>query len=232
MSLSTEHAHLEEAAQDAVAVFARAIGIANVEYCLEQVGTETFLKFVVGRPLPLYDHALRVTQKALPTESPFRGLLGLAVQHERVFPRSLEAVVLQTIITRETRRVAQRERGGPLSPAKISFQNGEDVKVTQPATHLILGRRGVGKSTLILRAVDILEQAKQICVVMDMQTYSELAQTSLCREVLHDFARKLAESVEEQLPAVGQGGVAQRLRSFSESVLDGEGEDFSRSTRT
>ena len=150
MPISTEYADIEQAAQDAAAIFARAIGISEVAYRLEQVGTETFLKFVVGRTLPLYDHALRVTQKALPPESPFRGLLGLTFQHERLFPRSLEADVLQTIITRETRRVAQRERVGPLSLANVSFQNREDLKVIQPATHLILGRRGVGKSTLIL----------------------------------------------------------------------------------
>jgi len=222
MSLSTEHADLEQAAQDTATIFARAIGISEVEYRLEQVGTETFLKFVVGRALPLYDHALRVTQKTLPPESPFRGLLGLTFQHERVFPRSLEADVLQTIITRETRRVAQRERVGPLSPANISFQNREDLKVIQPATHLIVGRRGVGKSTLIVRAVELLEKAKKVCVVMDMQAYSELAETALYREVLHDFTRKLAESAEEKLPPARQGTLVQKLRSFSEAVLDSE----------
>jgi energy-coupling factor transporter ATP-binding protein EcfA2 len=224
MSTPTKDPDLEEAAQDAADIFARAIGVSQVEYRLEQAGTETFLKFVVGRALPLYDHALRTTQKMLPPESPFRGLMGLNFQSERVFPRSLEADVLQAIITRETRRVAQRERVGPLSPANISFQNGEDLKVIQPATHLILGRRGVGKSTLILRAVELLEKAKKVCVVMDMQAYSELVQTALYREVLHDFARKLAESMEEKFPLVAQGTLVRRLRSFSEAVLDGETE--------
>ena len=224
MSISTEHADIQQAAQDAAAIFARAIGISEVEYCLEQVGTETFLKFVVGRALPLYDHALRVTQKTLAPESPFRGVLGLTFQHERVFPRSLEADVLQTIITRQTRRVAQREGAGPLSRANISFQNREDLKVIQPATHLILGRRGVGKSTLILRAVELLEKAKKVCVVMDMQAYSELVQTALCREVLHDLTRKLAESAEQRVPARTLRRVARQLRSFSEAVLEGEKE--------
>ena len=187
MSTSTKDPDLEEAALDAAAIFARAIGISEVAYRLQQAGTETFLKFVVGRPLPLYDHALRITQMTLSPESPFRGLLGLTFEHERVFPRSLEADVLQTIITRQTRRVAQREPVGPLSLANISFQNREDLKVIQPATHLILGRRGVGKSTLILRAVELLEKAKKLCVVMDMQAYSELVQAALYREVLHDL---------------------------------------------
>ena len=222
MSTSTKDPDLEEAALDAAAIFARAIGISEVAYRLQQAGTETFLKFVVGRPLPLYDHALRITQMTLSPESPFRGLLGLTFEHERVFPRSLEADVLQTIITRQTRRVAQREPVGPLSLANISFQNREDLKVIQPATHLILGRRGVGKSTLILRAVELLEKAKKLCVVMDMQAYSELVQAALYREVLHDFARKLAETAEEKLAAAVQGTVSRRLRSFSEAVLEGE----------
>jgi energy-coupling factor transporter ATP-binding protein EcfA2 len=224
MSISTEPSDLKQAAQDAAGIFARAIGISEVEYHHEQVGTETFLKFVVGRALPLYDHALRMTQKALPEESPFRGLLGLTFQHERPFPRSLEADVLQAIITRETRRVAQRERVGHITPANISFQNREDLKVIQPATHLILGRRGVGKSTLILRAVELLEKAPKVCVVMDMQTYSELTHAALYREVLHDFARKLAESVEQKLPAAKQRAVTRQLRTFSDALLDDEKE--------
>jgi energy-coupling factor transporter ATP-binding protein EcfA2 len=220
MSISTDHADLDQAAQDAAAIFARAIGISEVGHRLVQVGTETFLKFIVGRQSPLYDHALRVTQKALPDESPFRGLLGLTFQTEQLFPRSLEADVLQTIITRETRRVVQRERVGPLSLANISFQNREDLKVIQPATHLILGRRGVGKSTLILRAVELLEKARKVCVVMDMQAYSELVKTPLYREVLHDFARKLAESAEERIPVARQGTLVGQLRSFSDGILD------------
>lgn len=227
MSTHTEHADVDQAARDAAAIFARAIGISDIEYRLEPIGTETFVKFIVGRELPLYDHALRITQKALPVESPFRGLLGLAVRNERVFPRSLEADVLQTIITRETRRVAQRQQTGPLSPANISFQNREDLKVIQPATHLIMGRRGVGKSTLILRAVELLDKAKQICIVMDMQAYSELTQTALHREVLHDFARKLAESAEHKLPLAMHEQVVPQLRTFSESMLDDQ-KDISR----
>jgi hypothetical protein len=75
--------------------------------------------------------------------------------------------------------------------------------------------------------VELLEKAKKLCVVMDMQAYSELVQTALYREVLHDFARKLAETVEEKLPAAVQGTIARRLRSFSESMLEGE-KDVSR----
>jgi len=58
--------------------------------------------------------------------------------------------------------------------------------------------------------------------VMDMQAYSELAETALYREVLHDFTRKLAESAEEKLPPARQGTLVQKLRSFSEAVLDSE----------
>ena len=125
MAISTEHPDLEQAAQDAAAVFARCDRDCGVEYRLEQIGTETFLKFVVGRELPLYDHALRVTQKTLPPESPFRGLLGLTFQHERVFPCSLEADVLQTIITRETRRVGAEGNGrSPLAGEHLLPESG------------------------------------------------------------------------------------------------------------
>ncbi len=49
MSTSTKDLNLEEAALDAAAIFARAIGISEVKYRLQEAGTETFLKFVVGR---------------------------------------------------------------------------------------------------------------------------------------------------------------------------------------
>jgi len=219
-SVHENPSELNSGVEEAARIFAGVIGITDIQSRTEEVGSEVFLKFCVGRPAPIYDHALRVTQKSLPEENPFRGLLNLVYEKVRKFPHSLEADVLQAFITRETRRVVQRERTGPLSISNLSFQNREDLKIIQPATHLLVGRRGVGKSTLIRRAADLLEKANKICVVMDMQAYSdELSGQSLCREVLHDFSRKLVES-GQQGPHAGKNAFpADELQTFADRML-------------
>jgi len=198
-------------ARETAEAFARVIGTTHVPYTTEDVGDRTFLKFEVGRNLRLYDHALRTTQKSLAEENPFRGLLGLTYRDERRFAQSLEAE-LQTIMAREARPI------GPLSVSDLPFQNREDQKVIQPANQLIVGRRGVGKSTLIAKAARLLESANKVCVFLNMEQYSELSGDSLYREVLRDFSRNLADKGALSHCVPSGTFPVDLLRSFSEDV--------------
>ena len=142
------------ASEEAAAIFAREIGVTHVDSRVTEVGNKAFLKFVVGRPAPIYDHALRITQRSLQEGNPFRGLLNLTFLEAERFPQSLEADVLQNILTSGTRHIAQGSRPATSIITNVPFQNREDQKVIRPATHLIVGRRGVGKSTLISLAAE------------------------------------------------------------------------------
>lgn len=181
---------------DAERTFEREIGASLAGHLVEQVGTETFLKFNVGRDSPLYQHALRETQATLPDTNSFKGRLGLNIQKGVRFPKSQEASCLLTLLTRSTRAVSEGATGEGFRVPYVPFQDRKDHLLAQPATHLVLGRRGVGKSTLIRRALDLLSGSKAVVIVLDMQTYSNLGKGDLSREVLHDLTAAVASAIQ------------------------------------
>jgi polynucleotide 5'-kinase involved in rRNA processing len=171
---------------EAKRMFERQIGAGGIEAIRVAAGNEMFLKFCVGRDAPIYRFAIRETQKSLPATNPFRGALGLELKRQERFPESLEATVLLTLLARSTRAVAE---GGPengFSIPYVPFQNHEDYQLAQAATHVVVGRRGVGKSTLIRRATEMLRASKKVVVVIDAQSYATVSRDELAREILED----------------------------------------------
>lgn len=183
----------DDGEEEARRVFEKEIGATGVETKRSLAGNRSFLKFVVGREAPIYQHALRVTKRSLSDDNPFRGTLGLSVQKADNFPESLEATALLTLLTRSTRAVVEGSIERGFSVPYVPFQNQEDHKLAQAANHVVVGRRGVGKSTLIRRAVEILRESSAIVAVIDVQAYSTLVGAELQREVLQDVLSALSQ---------------------------------------
>jgi Cdc6-like AAA superfamily ATPase len=184
----------EAAAIAAISAFEREVGLTKVPARRLQAGNRQFIKFRVGRQAPLYTYALHKAQLGLSQDNSFRGTLGLEVTPSKNFPNSLEASALLTLLTRSTREVSQDSSSRGYTVPYIPFQNREDHQLSQPASHIVKGRRGVGKSTLIRRAVELLSATSALVAVLDMQVYSNLAGEDLQLEVLQDVCQSLAES--------------------------------------
>ena len=202
MSLYTAPRDDDKAMVEAREAFEREIGVTGIDVLKAQAGNRVFLKFVVGREAPLYLHALRTAQHALPPDNPFAGALSLELRKSETFPRSKEANALLTLLTRSTREVSQDSAGQGFAVPYIPFQNREDHQLAQPASHIVQGRRGVGKSTLIRRAISLLSTTPALVAVLDMQAYSTLTGDDLTREVLHDLCASLEHAA---------GSLAERL---------------------
>lgn len=181
---------------EALRIFEREVGTAGVSTRITIAGSRPFLKFLVGRDAPLYQYALRETQRRLSEGNPFRGKLGLVINKGDRFPETLEAGALQTLLTRSTRAVSENSYQDGFSVPYVPFQNREDHQLAQPASHVVVGRRGVGKSTLIKTAVDLIRgSSTSIVAVLDAQAYSLLSGEDLMREVLYDVARALIDDI-------------------------------------
>jgi hypothetical protein len=192
-------------------IFEREVGASISDLYITQVGTEKFLTFEVGREAPIYHHALAVTQASLPSENEFKGRLRLSVKPVRKFPESLEASCLLTLLTRSTRAVTEGRHATGFMVPYVPFQNREDHILSQPASHVVLGRRGVGKSTLIIRAVDLLSQTDAVFVVLDMQAYDELGLDDAIREIALDLVIKLREASAAKISGTAWSPVGSAL---------------------
>jgi len=213
---------IAQAQADATRLFEEAIGVSRVPSKLERIGNRTFLKFVVGRRAPAYDHALRATQIGLPEDHPFRGLMSLEYGRPPRFPESLEADVLLSMLTRSTRHVVQEQAGETIDISYVPFQNKEDDKVIQPASHVIVGRRGVGKSTLITRAMQLLKKSQHICVVLDMQAYSSSTRETIFWDVIGDITQRIARAAVERTGLSDEAVPAQELNDLARKLFDEE----------
>jgi len=180
-------------AEEARRIFEGKIGARVLDVRRDQVGPEQFLSFVVGRNAPLYNSALHATQMALGEENPFRGRLRLQERSTKKFPGSLEANCLLTLLTRSTRTLTEGETTSEFVVPYVPFQNREDHVLAQAATHIVLGRRGVGKSTLIVRARELLAHSGAVSIVLDMQVYSASRGDDAIRDVAADVVIKLRE---------------------------------------
>jgi hypothetical protein len=87
--------HRETVAEDegeieAWRIFETQIGATGVPTQRSIAGNRPFLKFVIGREAPLYQHALRETKRSVSEDNPFRGTLGLLVHKVNLgFPSRL-----------------------------------------------------------------------------------------------------------------------------------------------
>src|SRR5208337_2468626 len=98
-----------------------------------------------------------------------RGAIGVEIAAtDQTFPNSIEATALLTLLTRSTRAVSPDNVVHGYRVPYIPFQNREDHQLSQPASHIIRGRRGVGKSTLIRRAISLLSTTPALVAVLDM----------------------------------------------------------------
>jgi len=209
---------LEQAEAEASGLFAQSLGLPEVSSVVELVGTEDFLKFRVGRRAPVYDHALRETLEGLPDANPYRGLLGLQIDPPERFPDSMEANVLRGLLVRSTRPIAGQPTPHAFPGQYVPFQNNEETQAIQPATHLIVGRRGVGKTTLIFKAKELLERSRSLPVVLDMQPYNS-PEDSVLIDVLTDLTKEIARVATRKYPKASNA--VKKLDQFADDLFKG-----------
>ena len=219
MTRTTETVDLEQAQAEACGLFAQSLGLPEVSAVADLIGTEEFLKFRVGRRAPVYDHALRETLEGLQDANPYRGLLGLQIAPPDRFPDSMEANVLRGLLVRSTRPIAGQPIPHVFPGQYVPFQNNEETQAIQPATHLIVGRRGVGKTTLILKAKELLERSRSLPVVLDMQPYTG-PEDSVLVDVLVDLAKELAKVASRKYPKASHA--IKKLDEFADDLFSGK----------
>ncbi|WP_213772783.1 ATP-binding protein [Bradyrhizobium sp. dw_78] len=207
---------------EAIRAFEHQIGAGGIEAFRIAAGNEEFLKFCVGRDAPIYRYAIRETQKALPASNPFRGSLSLELRRQDRFPESLEATVLLSLLARSTRAVAENDPGTGFSIPYVPFQNHEDYQLAQAATHVVVGRRGVGKSTLIRRATEILRASQKVVVVIDSQPYATVSKDEVSRELLEDVVEGILESSAKMAQTMQKQIDLRDLQQIRDDLASGE----------
>ena len=168
-------------------------GLTDIRLVEERSGPEVFLGFQVAQDAPLYRRALAIIDREIGIESKFHGRLILKVSKEKYTLVSKETDLLKSLITRSL-RVTSGQITEDLTVEFVPFRGGEEQTIIQPANHVILGRRGVGKSSLILLGVRRLAASGHQPVWLDLQPYRGRTDVGciieILREILHLASRR------------------------------------------
>ncbi len=186
---------LQESVEDIRREFLARTGIRDVDTDEERAGPEVFLRFRVGRDAPIYKRALAEINDRLPMDHPYRGRLSLEVEKVPNVISSMEVQLLRSLISR-TLRITSDALDRGVSVEFVPFRAGEEQKVIQPVNHAILGRRGVGKSSLILTAYRKVIQNNDLPIWLDLQPYKGRDDAVAISEVLAEIFGECIDSFE------------------------------------
>lgn len=174
-------------------------GLSDINLRAEKAGPETFLRFAVGRDAPFYRSVLATIDKELHVDDPYHGRLSLSVEPNKHVLASLEVELLRSLISRSLRVTSERALDTPRIEF-VPFRGGEEHQIIQPTNQAILGRRGVGKSSLILIANHRVIRDGSVPVWLDLQPYSERRDAKAVLEILRELCEAAKESALRYFP--------------------------------
>jgi len=71
--------------------------------------------------------------------------------------------------------------------------SGAESQITANANHIVFGRRGAGKSMLLLYALKKLEQSSHPCVWIDLQLFNARPDEAVCADIVASLLRDISE---------------------------------------
>ncbi len=164
-----------------------------IDVRVEAAGLESFVVIVVGKDAPIYREALTTISEELGAEHPFYGRLLTSAQTVSNAILSPEVEALRALIGRSlVVSPATAKAGKHIHFAPFAGQH--DLELVQRANHVIVGRRGVGKSSLILATIQILKRRGDKTSWVDMQRYHRRKDFSAVAEILSEMLQGFESS--------------------------------------
>ena len=176
--------------------FVKETGTDPIRIEAEQAGPERFAVIVVGRPADLYKEALLNVGQQLPDDHPFKGRIRLSYETPRDSMQGPEVELLRSLIGRSlsvspaTADAAHRVEFAP-------FVGGKDLELMQQANHVVVGRRGTGKSSLILATLRRLYERGESGVWIDMQRYHKRDDLQAVAQVIGEILAGLGNQTKD-----------------------------------
>jgi hypothetical protein len=172
------------------------------------------------------DGSILVLKVANPTERLFRVLEDakrtIAVDDATQTRITLEKASKPDILNSPEGRLFVRTLAESLNVNRNTFRDdffsrytksvfGAEAQITAASNHIVFGRRGAGKSSLLLYALHLRERDDAVSVWIDMQTYSRRGDNKVIASVLEEILRQV-----EPTGSLGSGAIVlSRLRDMS-----------------
>ena len=219
-AIKSEH---QKCIDEVINEFKKLTRFSYVEYELKERSDGDYLIIYLGNLTDRFFALLEQSLGNLPSENPYKEKTTLKQRIVKSNNRLQlpETQYLRTILS-ESLTATQYSFADNFFDRYIRSVSGDEEKIVSQSNHIVYGRRGAGKSSLLAYLMHTLRQSRSPYAWIDMQTYSGRHDIFTVVEVLTDIVSQL------QRYSSDQNDIGSFLSSL-DSILDkdeSEGSDF------
>lgn len=182
----------ESAAQEFVERFSTVCNTTVPKWTLVDKAGETYLAIHVGVINDLYTDALAAVREELAESNEFTDRVFLKQSTPKPWLRSLEVQLLQRIFA-ESLTVGKGTLDSGFHRKFIPFLGGEERRIYSEANHVVFGRRGAGKSSLVLYACHQAQREHRPFAWIALQQYSGRDDLLVVPQVLYEIVDSVSK---------------------------------------
>ena len=208
---------------DATQLVERFAAICNItipSFSIIDKAGEDYLAIHVGRINEIYTDALSIVRSELSSVNKYSDRVFLKPSAPKSWVKSLEVQLLQRILA-ESLTVGKSTLDSAFHKKFIPFLGGEERRIYSEANHVVFGRRGAGKSSLVLYACHQAQRENRPYAWIALQQYSGRDDLLVIPQVLYELVDAIARYPEADADRV------QRLRGIIYS-LEEKGEQLTK----
>jgi Cdc6-like AAA superfamily ATPase len=144
------------------------------------------------------------------------------------FRGALKKTARENLLQSSESKLFLRSLAESLTASRHSFQedfftryitsvSGAEDQIVASANHIVYGRRGAGKSSLLLYAMKQRESPKQLSVWIDMQIYAHRKDLRVVIDVINEIVTQIMNETQDHALAEP---LLQKLKDLSEADGD------------
>jgi hypothetical protein len=178
--------NLSESHQKIKMRFERETGLSDVEYEVKDRLTGAVLVIQLSNPTERLFGLLQKTLSDLEIPEEDGAVATLAKKSKKDLLHAAEGRLLLRTLT-ESLNVNRHSFGQDFFTRYIESVSGVEQQITANSNHIVLGRRGAGKTSLLLYALHGREKLQQPSIWVDMQVYSQRSDVAVAADVIFEI---------------------------------------------
>ncbi|MEY4353324.1 MAG: hypothetical protein RLZZ609_1565 [Cyanobacteriota bacterium] len=190
MTSSTVEEKLPSNAKDLLSSFEKKTGLSNLRTSLLNRPDGDYLVIYLANPTERLFSILNQVESEVVQDSFFSTKV------------TLKKSVSENLLQSSETRLFLKSLAESLTASRYSFQedffsryitsvSGAEDKIVAAAHHIVYGRRGAGKSSLLLYAMHRRESPSRISVWIDMQVYAHRQDLKVVTDVIHEIIHQI-----------------------------------------
>lgn len=187
----------EDAAKQIAKKFSERCKISIPEYEIKDKGGEDYLSIYVGKKSEFFLKMLSEIKRELSEENPFKNSIYLSEKKIDNWLFSIEAEYLQSLLS-ESITIGKNSLESDFYKNFIPFVGGEEKRIASKTNNIIYGRRGAGKSRLILYGCNkIIEEGFPFAWIA-MQQYQGRKDIQVIPQFLYEVISQCEKDIDNE----------------------------------